>query len=389
MWIYDYEREMARSFDTPDEFIQATGYFALGASLANRVWLRSPRHLGTNLYVILTSPPGWQHKTSAIVAAVDILKKVLPKEEVLPTSPSVEALGRRIPAICKSEVGHGVLLYDEFRSFLSHIRREYAQQLGTLVMERFEWGLPTTFLRVKDQGAEEYTISGRFVLSFIASTQTSWLLDHIGGPDISSGFMSRFLIVESREQTRVYPLPPPLNESVIESLAKDLLAIREAYNGVEFSFCREAARAYSKLYEDLKRDAETHSDPEYASLISRSPVYLKKLSLIHAAMAMRGTREILVDDVEAAHEMVARSVRSCQTLLEESTLRSIPYGRLLLKVRRIISGAECISRQDLLRLVHARPRDLDEILDSLEQQGVVDVVKKVGANNDVAITWKG
>lgn len=387
MWVWEFERAIAKSYDTPDEFIQAVGYFAMGASLANRVWVRSPRHVGTNLYVILTSMPGWLHKSSAILAAVDILKQVIPADEVLPTNPSIEALGRRIPTICKQNVGHGIMLYDELRSFLAHAKKEYASQLGSLVIERFERGLPTTFSKVKEGGTEDYVISGQFVLSFIASTQTNWLLDNVKG-EISGGLMSRFLLVESHSQTRVYPLPAPIDDTAMDTLAGDLKAMRDAHQGTEFLFRGDAARVYTSLYKDLKKDAESHGHPEYASLISRSPVYLKKLALIHAVMSGRGSNEIHADDVEAAREIVAHSVNSCRQLVDEAAAQDGMYGKTLMRTRKIVSGAEKISRSDLLRFVHVRPRELDEILESLEQQGLV-ALEKGGAGKGLTVVWKG
>ena len=83
MWIDDWKAELEQHLDTPDEFIEAIGYFAVGAALSNKVYVRSPKYIGTNMYVILTSPPGWMHKSSTIGIGVDLLRQVIPPEEVL------------------------------------------------------------------------------------------------------------------------------------------------------------------------------------------------------------------------------------------------------------------------------------------------------------------
>jgi len=386
VWVDSFVGETAKHFDTPDEFLQAVGYFTAGAALANRVYLRSPRFLGSNLYVILTSPPGWSHKSSAVLSGVDVLRQLVPKDEVLPTNPSVEALGRKVPTLCKQDVGHGVMLYDEFRSFLAHVKKEYASQMASLVVERFERGLPTTFSKVKDSGTEEYVISGKFILSFIASTQTPWLIENMKGSDISGGLMSRFLLVESREQKRIYALPPPMDDKAMAVLTSNLETIRDAHVSTEYTFHSKAAKRYEALYMDLKKDAESNGHPEYASLISRSPVYLKKIALLHAVLEGRCSTLIFEADVEAAWGVVKKSVESCRHVIDEAAAQEGIYGRSLIRARKIISAAEKIARHEILKLLHVKPKELDEILESLEQQGVVELVKEGGR---ISVVWKG
>jgi len=388
MWIYDFEKEMVKHFDTPDEFIQAIGYFSAGIALANRVFVRSPKFIGTNLYLVLCSPAGWFHKSSTISTAMDMLKTIVPKDEILSSNPSIEALGRKIPGLCAADVGHGVLMYDEFASFLMHVRKEYAASLGALVTEKLERGLPVTFSKTKESGTEEFVIPGKFVFSFIASTTTPWLLKNLQGADISGGMMARFLLVEAHEQTRMYELPPPVDEKAMAALASDLDRIRNnVQGGAEFSFRPTASRLYASIYRDLKRDAEGHGHPEYPSLVSRGPLYLKKLALIHAVLMERGTASIEVNDVEAAAEMVWKSVQSCRQIVDEASAQDGTYGRTLLRVRKILSGAHEIARGDLLRIVHIRPRDLDEIIDSLRQQGLV--VFGQDDKKRTTLVWKG
>lgn len=388
MWVYDFEKEFARHFDTPDEFIQAVGYFSAGVALANRIYVRSPKYVGTNLYLILTSPPGWMHKSSTISTAMEMLRQVIPKEEILPSNPSSEALGRKIPAICKDEVGHGILMYDEFASFLIHVRKEYAAALGSLVTEKLERGQPVTFSKTKESGVEEFVIPAKFVFSFIASTTTPWLLKNIQGSDISGGMMARFLMVEAHKQTRMYELPAPVDEKAVQALATDLDRIRNNHQGgTEFTFRQPASRLYAKVYRELKKDAESHGHPEYPSLVSRGPLYLKKISLLHAALMERGSATIEEDDVEAAAELVWKSVQSCRMIVDEAAAQDGVYGRTLIRVRKILEGAGQISKGDLMRFVHVRPRELDEVLDSLRQQKLVDWGKD--EKGQLCLVWKG
>lgn len=371
MWVYDFREEMSRHFDTPDEFLSAVGYFAVGAALANRVYVRSPRHVGTNLYLILCSPPGWMHKSSSVVTAMEMLENIIPKEEVLPTNPSIEALGRKIPGACKNGTGHGILMYDEFRSFLTHIKKEYAAPLASLVTEKLERGLPVVFSKTKDSGTEEFVIPSRFVLSFVASTTTPWLLENIRGSDISGGMLARFLLVEAHEQTRMYELPVPVDHQALDRLGVSLRDIRDSFDGVEFSFSFRANRLYSSIYRDLHKKASSHGHQEFPALVSRSPLYIKKLALIHAVLSGRGKTLIYDEDVEAGAELVFRSIRSYEEIIDEAVASEGSYGKTVVRVKKILSAKRSVSKGELLKMTHIRPRELDEILESLAKQGVI------------------
>lgn len=388
MWIDDWKTELQNHYDTPDEFIEAMGYFTVGAALANRVYVRSPKFVGSNMYLILTSPPGWMHKSSTVGCGVELLRQVISSDEILPSNPSMEALSRKVPALCQGEVGHGVLLYDEFKSFLTHVRKEYASSLASLVTEKLERGMPVTYSKTKDSGTEDFVIPGKFVFSMVASTTTPWLLENMRGSDIGGGMMARFLLVEARKQTRMYELPPPMDDTVVQRLAIDLQRIRNNHSlGSEYTFRSDAVNMYSAIYRDLKKDAEGHGHPEYSALVSRGPLYLKKLSLIRAVLAERGSHVIHPEDVDAAGEMVWRSVRSCRQIVDEAAAHEGPWGKAILRVRKIVEAARDVPKADLLKFVHVRPRELDEVLESLVQQGLVEVTKD--ERQQPVVSWMG
>lgn len=385
MWIDDFAAELAKSSDAPDEFLLGAGYFAAGVALVNKAYIRSPKFISTNLYMILTSPPGWFRKSSTIGSAMELIRPIIPPGEILPSNPSMEALGRKIPTICQGEVGHGILIYDEFKSFLTHVRKEYASSLGSLVTEKLERGMPVTFSKTKDSGTEEFTIPGKFVFSFAASTTTPWLLENIRGSDIGGGMMARFLLIEAHAQTRMYELPPPLDDVAMMRLGAELQRIVNNLSiGVEFSFRGDSARLYSALYRDLKSDAEEHGHPEYSALVSRGPLYLKKLSLLRAVMAERGTATIMPEDVDAAGEIVWKSVKSCRRIIDEAAAQDGPWGKAVIRVKKIVSASDRISKGDLMKFVHVRPKELDELLESLVSQGCITVEKE---NGETFISW--
>jgi len=386
-WLVDFESEFVKHYDTPDEFLQIVGYLAAGAALANRVYLRSPGELTTNLYIILISPPGWYHKSSPANETVKMLKGTLPVGEFLPSNASSEAIAKLIStSVNGTGLGHGIMVYDELATFLMHVRKEYAANIKTIVTERFEQGIDLHFARKKEGSVEMDTIPGGFVLSFIASSTTPWLLENMKGSDVTGGLLSRFLIVEAHEKTRKYPLPTPVNRKNIGILGRELDRVRNQYKHSEFFFDRDAIHIYKMLYHDIERGAMGHGHPEYPSLVSRAPTYVKKLALIHAAMAERETPFITADDLEVAAELVVRSIKSCEGLIDEAVAGDGVYSRGLLRVRKILMARGRMPKRELLRAMHIRVRELDEIIDSLSQQGIV-VFDKEGKQE--VLVWRG
>lgn len=384
-WIEDFCTRMSMHMDTPDELIEGVAYFLAGAALANRVYVKSPDEVGTNVYVILISPPGWFRKSTPIRIGLRAVRPILGAKEVLPSNPSVEAMAKVVSEICVNGIGHGVMVYDEFRSFVTHVRKEYAASIASLVTEKLDTGIPVSFARKKEGGVEVDTIPGGFVLSFIASTTTPWLLENLRSSDISGGMLSRFLLVGTRERTRTYELPPPIDDQALLALAADLQRVQQAHTRTEFTFEKRAARDYSAIYRDIEKKARSQGHPEYPSLVSRAPLYLKKLALTHAALEERGDGAIRAEDVEAAGLVVFRSIEASTEIVDEAVAIDGMYGRNLMRVRKILAVHERIKKGQLLRLVHLRIRELDDILDSLREQGHVAYEKD---GNGVWIVWK-
>ncbi len=375
-WLLDFEAQMSKHYDTPDEFLSAIGYMIAGSALANRVYVMSPDELTTNLYAILVSPPGWFHKSSPLRAGVRMLKKILTNGEFLPTNASSESIGKLIAiSMNGGPRGHGVMVYDEFRTFLTHIRKEYAANIGTLVVERFERGMDLQFARKKEGKVDVDTVPGGYIVSFVASTTTPWLLESMKGSDVTGGFLSRFLLVESHEKTRSHALPRPIDQNRMDALGQGLENIRNSYTHSQFFFRQDAARLYRQLYRAIEKGAMTHGHPEYPSLVSRAPTYVKKIALLNAALEQRDTNLILPEDVEGAAELVVRSIKSCETLIDEAVAGDGVYAKALFRVRKVLSSKGRMPKRDLLRTMHMRIRDLEEILESLREQGHVKYEK--------------
>ena len=376
-WLVEFENEFARHYDTPNEFLSGIGLMAAGAALANRVYLRSPNEITTNLYLLLCSPAGWFHKSSPTNKAVEMIKKFIPETEFMPSNPSSESFAKCAKQVTNgSKIGHGVLVYDELRDFLSQSRKQHAENFASLVSQRFEKGPDIRYSRMKEKDVEIDLVPGGFILSFVAGTTNALLLENLSRTDIEGGILSRCLLIEAHEKTRSEANPIPFDDDVLDYFASELMSTRNSYDRTEFKFDRESDEILTQLYHEIERDAVAHGHPEYPSLVSRAPTYLKKISLIHAALEQRGDYLITQDDIEMAAEIVLKSVKSCEMIVDEAAAGNDVYGRNLFRVRKILSKREKFPKRDLMRLMHIRVRELDDILDSLTEQGHVRIEKE-------------
>jgi hypothetical protein len=377
-WISSFRSEIAKHLDAPDEFISAVGLFVVGASLANKVYIRSPKELTTNLYVLLTGKPGWLRKSTTVNVGVEVLKMVTPSGEFIASNPSSESLAKAIKLEMNgSSFGHGIMIYDELKNFLVQIRKPFAENVGTFMVERFERGTDLKFSRMKDKDSVECDfIPGGFILSFIASTTTPWLIENIRPSDIGGGMLSRFLMVEANAKTRSEADPPPLEDSTLAGFATALKNVQCWYkNRTEFRFHPDGRAAFATIYHDIEKNAMSHGHPEFPSMISRAPVYIKKLALINAAMEMRGDGMIYDDDVGIAWSTVSKSIKACEVLIDEAVAGDGPYGKMLFRVKKILSSKGRIPKRDLMRVMHIKVRELEEILDSFMEQGHAKIEK--------------
>ena len=387
MFLDDMVVEFTRHFDTPDIFLKGIAYWVAGTALTNKVHVLSPDEITTNLYTILVSPPGWYHKSSSLRTGLRILRTVATKGSFLPSNASMEAFGKLASLQCNTTgQGHGIMVYDEFRAFLGHVRKEYAASIATLVTEKLERGTTVTFARKSKDGVDVDEIPEGFVLSFVASTTTPWLLESMKGSDITGGMLSRFLLIEADKKSRSYELPTPIDFNSLNLLAKDLQTVVANYNGDEFKFRKDAVFLYRRLYREVEDKALSHSNMEFPSLISRIPLYMKKLALVHAAIASRGDLQIHKEDVEEAWLTSKASLDSCEKLCDEVIVGDSIYGKNFLRIRKMIANRHKINKSEVLKNSHLRVRELNEILDSLKEQGLVSMSKVSGTTE---LEWKG
>ncbi len=387
MWLDDFESELSQWYDAPSEYLRMAGLFTAGAALAHRVYVHSPKRTTTNLYVVLLGPPG-SGKSTILLEGVSMLEKIISSGDILPVHASAEALERQVAKYAGEGGKHGLLVYDEFQSFIQHIRKEYASNVGNIVLERFQEGVTLVTARTADKGRiEKMTVPGHFLMSFSATDVPHRFASSLKEADAMGGLLSRVLICEGGVKPKDFGgFPPPSNPDIMAWLTETLKWIREQYVDTVFEFDEEAKIYGLEVIHKLRTKIRNSGNEFYISATARIESYLKKIALLYAAVAVRGDNVIWKEDIEKAEKILTASVGSLYLISEEFHLGEGHYAKSFIRVKRILIERGSVTRGDLLRMVAIKPKELDEIFESLHEQELIRFDRDA---DDVYVTWEG
>jgi hypothetical protein len=328
-----------------------------------------------NTYLIIVSPPGWFRKSSVSKRAIKVVRDVLGDDVILPNYASTEAF---IEAIDETKIG--VLYYDEFRSFMAHSGKEYASGIQPILVEMFDTDV---VIKVARRGKDPIMVNTNCVMNFLATTTNAWLGSSLKESDAMSGFLSRFILVECDHKEKSLVFQPQLNGTVIDDLIRDLRAIISNVNG-EMIFDPSGVKAFEECYYAIEQVIDKVKHPEFPSMIARAPTYTKKLAMAHAAM--RGSMEIIDEDVyNVANTIVRPSIHSIVKLIDEGAFDD-RFQKSVTRVAKVLqSNKGMMSRRDLLRALKIRSSELSELLETMEEQGIIEY-KMIGKVKEIILT---
>lgn len=373
-FVQEFEYQARRYFDTPDELLETIGIFMVGCTLTWKVYIMAPKQLTTNSYQIIVASPGWRHKSAPMAWGLSILRKAVPDAMYISSLSSAEAAYTQIG---RSSSKFGIMVYDEFATFMNHAGKEYAEQLTNIVVECWDRHAPMEMARTKKSKSNMSTmtlsIPEDFVLNFMASSTTSWLFGKIKRSDLESGFLSRFLISEAHEQTRIYELPDRMPESIDDALVLKLKELSDFWrNPTEFFMEIDAANLYKSVYREIMEEGKRSESEHFSDVTSRIPRYMLKLALIHAAMRLESP-VINLHDVEWAGAIVYRAVGSYRRLL--LSFSENDFGKLKNGVELFLMKVKRSTERDLYRRFNTSVGRMDAVLKALAKEEKVQVVE--------------
>jgi hypothetical protein len=229
------------------------------------------------------------------------------------------------------------------------------------------------------------TVDENFVLNFIASTTTAWLFGSMSKENMASGFLSRFMIVESKEQTRVYAIPPRMDKQVFLDMKDQVDRLVKFYAtqdpfGVEFRLTDEAVSYFRGIFDEMRGEAMKSDSDDFANITSRLHVYVRKYALLKAALQMRGDNLIHKADIEYASGFCLRVMDSYKKLL--LNVYETRFDKLLNQVEAYMMEKKQATERELYRKFHVSASTMDSVLKVLvKKEHVV-----VSENEDQKIT---
>lgn len=347
--------EYASEFtDAPEVIHHRIGLMILSTVINRNVWLRQGyKNIYPNLWMVIVAPSSFYRKSYSVGSAENMLRQY-DSRLILPREFSVEALIQTL-----SEQPQGLLMSYEFKTFVGMMSREYMAGAQSLITELYD--CPEIYDR--KLMSRSVSIKEPF-LNILSASTVDWLRNSLKEDDLAGGFLPRFLIVTAPEKTKVFPFQPVADYGK-KNLLVDLLRSISEVTG-EVKFADDAKDFYIEWYTKFEKEHKGGGvlSPFYARLTE----YAKKFCIILAIDRRMGL-EIKLDDCRDACILAETFARDITRYVEDGLVYD-RMGAWRKKVETALKGAGAggISKRDLLRETRIIARNLDTILDTLDQE---------------------
>lgn len=330
----------------------APAVFHLGSALAllsviappdlGLPWM--PRVLRANFWTMLVGRSG-DRKTSAIDAAIDVLKVAAPDFDVSEAPGSPEAFGAML-----KDKPQRLIPYREFGSFLSGTVRGYARPLREKFTEAYDCtDTMSTVFKAKTITIEQPRVS------LLVGVTPAYLQEFTAPGDWEGGFCARFCtLLADRERTITDPDTTIDHELSLQRIAAQLRPL-VGVSGAEIGICRQpfdaaALRLWREWYADVE-GRKTRVPERIAGSLQRMPMHALKAALLYAF------------DTGVARTGRGKTWALPPQILEAAIrLAEFHYESVLAVVDRVAESDDMRDRQTVLRVVSQGARELHEIV---------------------------
>jgi hypothetical protein len=355
--------------DAPQQYHLFSGLVVLSALLGNRVSIPfGPQALMPNLYVVLIGRSTFSRKTTSIAIAQRILRH-FEGTQVLPSEFSPEAfldkLGRA-PA--------GLLIYPEFSRALAAFRRDYMAGMVERLTELYD--SPPHYSR-ELRGGNRIEIE-RPVVSILAGSTLEWLQRQMGEDDVRGGFFPRFLFVSEGPKNRSLPIPPPPDLAAENRIVQGLAAVQRLDGLASLASVQDDYEGWYRRIE-LATYAQDEGEATGA-FVGRLTVTALKLALLYHVAEYPSSLAIGRDALARALALVGWLQQQVEWLLRDG-LAFTRAEKQRQRVLAIIRRRRGVPHSALLKASHLSARELREALETLGQDGSVEVMEHEGVKH--------
>jgi len=277
-WIRDYV-EFTRATEPPTVFHFFAGMVAVGAAMQRNVYVRKGHYsVYPNLCVVLVAPSGKCRKTSACNISVDLVRSY--GGQIIADKATPEAL---VEAFREKETACGLLYAPELAVFLG--KQKYQEGMIPMLTSLFDAPREWSSLTI---GRGELKLQN-VALSFLGASTLDWIQTAIPRDAFGGGFMSRLLFVVQEDTPRSFPIPPPPDEKLKQSLRSRLIDLTRSRGEVPFYDGNPTTRAWYEDWYNGKHGAG-NEERQFAGYSERKPDHMIRLAMILAASEVGDSR---------------------------------------------------------------------------------------------------
>ena len=370
--------------EAPTKMYFWTGVAALAGALRRKVWI-DQRYFQwyPNFYIILVAPPGIVSKSTTADVGMSLLREV-PDIAIGPSVVTWPALIQAFTRCTSSFTIDGAhmpnlmsaltIVSSEFGNLVNPDNREMIDTLVNL------WDGKGFTKETKTSGND--TVVNPW-LNIIACTTPEWIAGSFPEYMIGGGFTSRCLFVyaDKKEQYVAYPAQhvPADHEAKRLKLIHDLEWVSQRIAG-EYHLTSEALEWgeawYRRHYEvDVKKFDPTR----FGGYAARKQTHVHKLAIVLAA-AESDRRVVQLSHLQLAYEMVTDLEPQMSLVFDRIGLGEEARQVLSLLAHLEAKGGSLEFKDAYKKLssTFAFKRDMDEVMNGLEQSGQIRFVNRNG-----------
>lgn len=279
--------------ESPIDYLRWTALGAISGAAQRKIYMDMEYFYAmSNMYIVLTGPPG-SKKSTAIRQAKRLLAKV-PGINMSSDAPSVAGLMEEFKEIPVKE-------HQSLNAFISELSTLYenAKESMTGFLTAMYDGDPDYIKRTVRGGREHIPFPW---LNMLAGTTPTWLGDNLTKSAIEGGLVARTIYVYSDEMILKSPIPEggPRYDKLKEDLTHDLAHISQLSGqfGFDGGKTGPAYRWYHEWYMDSSRFPRV-ADNRTTGYYVRKPIHLLKVAM-SLSLAKKDELLLTLDDLQLA-----------------------------------------------------------------------------------------
>jgi hypothetical protein len=388
-FIGDYLRYATGRSDAP-EIYHAMGALAILATVLGKTYYVAP-WAGVRLYPhlwLVGISPSASMKGGPSLLATQILIEAGYEHCLYPGDVTFEKLmqhAQNNPA--------GLLIIPEFATLLTSFERTSAVGVKEKLTEMYE-SPPRVVYATKTQGQ---SVVERPAQSIWAASTSDWLMGKLTRNDVRGGFLARFLFVPGKRRSQWRGAKGQTKQQVAQ--AQQLVtALQEL--GIEHNFSRNGhgphgsevdisrVEKQSADWQETVRSLTEATEPDFGGIVGRMESHAYKLALILDAVRPGFEGVLRSDAFEEGQALAELFVKVTIRTLRDSIVDS-PFDARYVRIRRMVQDKPGITRNEITRATHFRPRELDDVVQALEDGEEIrkEIVTHQGAGRPMVRLW--